>query len=154
MGSIGNTAHRPIREHTRLHQFVVDALLLGVESGIQHVVCPLFLRQDGDGIPVLADRFQDSAAPARLVQREVESEREFGVATHVVTFVSRSPTPNGLRRRRGQGHSRRSKITMTWITSIESGAPRSRRPRPVVRVDDGALVVGWVRPAGRPRSRG
>jgi hypothetical protein len=31
-GSIGNTVGRPIRQHSGLHEFVVDPLLLGVEA--------------------------------------------------------------------------------------------------------------------------
>ncbi len=52
VGSIGNTSHRPIGQHTGADQLVVDPLLLVIEIGVQHVVRLLFFGKHRDGIQV------------------------------------------------------------------------------------------------------
>src|SRR6185312_16793644 len=71
VGSIGNTIHRPIRQHTGADQLVVDSLLLLVEVGVQHVVGLLFFGQYCDRVPVVADRLEDGGAPPGFIEREV-----------------------------------------------------------------------------------
>ena len=78
VGSIGNTTHRPIRQHTCADQLVVDPLLLLVEIGVQHVVRLVLLGEHRDRVPVVADRLEHGGAPAGLVQRQVVGEVEVG----------------------------------------------------------------------------
>ena len=75
-GSIGNTGHRPVREHARAHQVVVDPLLVLVETGIEHVPRQLFFGEHLHRIPIVADRLEHRGPSARLVERQVVRKRQ------------------------------------------------------------------------------
>ena len=78
VGSIGNTVTVPFRQHTSADQLVVDALLLLVEIGVEHVVRLVLFGEDRDRVPVVADRLQHRGASAGLVQRQVLGKVEVG----------------------------------------------------------------------------
>ena len=71
VGSIGNTITRPFRQHTGADQFVVDALLLLVEIGVEHVVRLVLL--GGTAIGSQSSPIASSTAVRRRASSSVKS---------------------------------------------------------------------------------